>query len=263
MNYDCYFATGKTHKVCEDFATATPDLAAVADGCSSSSDTSWGARFVCQSADLFAEENDDWAESGTVIIDEAERMRIACHLFNDCLDATLLAIVPGDEPHVRIWGDGVVVMRYRETGEYLVHAIEYAGNAPAYPSYLLNDDRLAVYMRSTAAKRTFKVTYPSGTEVGELTGFPFDGDVLPINVDLFDLVLVFTDGVQSFQAKVGRKTVPVALKDVLDQLSFHGQGEFVTRTMRWFLTKFCPANGWAHLDDLGVAGMLFEPKEVK
>lgn len=266
MSYDAYFAKGKAHKVCEDYAFARPEVAVVSDGCSSSPDTDWGARFLCQSALLRAAGLGAWEEAGQAMMVDAKLMQESCRLPVDCLDATLLAIVPGAEPHVRVWGDGVVVMRYRESGDLLVHIIEYDSNAPAYPSYLLSESRYAVYMANTGrAKRTLVLKHVNsgGTVAGEsvtdLTGFPLDGDVLPIDPNLFDLVAVFTDGVQSFQRREGRHLVPVDVLEVLGHLNFRGQGEFVTRTMRWFLNKFCSKEGWQHTDDLGVAAMLFEP----
>lgn len=264
MNTDCYFAKGKTHRICEDYALAPNDyVAVVTDGCSSSGNTDWGARFIARAAAL------QWDATGepvgSRIAFRADYMRLGAGLHQTSLDATLLmAYWTADAVEVRAWGDGVIYARRRD-GSSEFYLIEYLFNAPAYLSYLLDEERLNTFLSNTRAERevhryTAQWTNDEFTMMSETTrrsDFPYDGDHFEFPADDYDVVAVLSDGVQSFQMKEGRALQNVPVPDVLDRmLDIKGtKGEFITRPARWMLDKFCPKNGWHHNDDVAVAAI--------
>lgn len=260
---DCHFARGRTHAVCEDYAIARMAFAAVSDGCSSSANTDWGARFIARAASMqYAEARQLTEEaelSGTGIAIRAYHMRMACGLHGTALDATLLAAYRTDDVvEVRAWGDGIIAARLRETGEWEYNIIEYLHNAPAYLSYLLDSDRMGEYLSQTGAKRTVSTHLPDGlVSSDEHEGFPHNGDGFTFETRHYDVVALLSDGAQTFQRTVGRSPVHVTTAQALEHLlDIRGTvGEFVTRPVKAFLTKHNPKEGWYHTDDLAVAAL--------
>ena len=78
-----------------------------------------------------------------------------------------------------------------------------------------------------------------------------------------ELVAVASDGLCSFQRRVGGAYEAVPLLQVLDKvLAFKGyQGEFVKRRMRRFLTQEAPLLGWHHDDDVSLAAIHVDAEE--
>jgi hypothetical protein len=202
-------------------------------------------------------------------------------LLPTCLDATLLVgyeLPDGVGVDVDVAGDGVVVGRRRD-GTCLVYDFDCAG-APSYLSYLLDPQRLAAYLQEYG-QRTIRVSRLAGgwgqtsTDAGIAPTSPtfglislhhespftgqadYAGEAKPFyhctfDKQNFDLVLLLTDGVKSFQ---GEESVPLeqVLARLLDFKSF--TGEYITRRARKFLTKECAELGWSHSDDFGMAGI--------
>ena len=85
-----------------------------------------------------------------------------------------------------------------------------------------------------------------------MTPEPFRELAFP--TDLYDLVLLLSDGAESFHTKDGQ---PVELDLVLAQIfDFKGfAGQFLGRRCGRFLSSFCAENGWKHDDDFTVAGI--------
>ena len=295
---DCYFAIGKTHTVCEDYAISGTlergdqdnrpflTMAAVSDGCSSSKNSDWGSRFLCQS-DLHVLANldfttneegevviEDLAARGIQIIERAESMRRTAEVSSLANDATLLmAYWPWGTPDIKVcaWGDGVIAARNRHSQEVEFYIIEFGAGAPGYLSYSANPGRKAMFMEATnEGEHTLSGYHLDSDQASaflweEKTGL--DPVTLNFPVADYDLVAVLTDGAQSFQAVqntgTGKKPVLVPLREVLDQImniKNHSKG-FVTRRVRnGFLHRFCVKNEWSHVDDLGV-GMVYIPDD--
>jgi hypothetical protein len=78
---------------------------------------------------------------------------------------------------------------------------------------------------------------------------------------MFDLVVIMSDGVQSFQRMVntGTSLAPqrVPVEDVVAQvLAVKGtKGEFMVRRCQRFLGRFCAKNNWSHTDDFSAAAI--------
>jgi len=260
---DAYFALGKTHTICQDYATVlqeSDDVASIAlsDGCSSSPHTDFGARFITRAA---VTNPAPFSLPEALQVASDARQSLALPLA--CLDATLLmASVEKKMVTIRAFGDGVLVLQ-RKDGSSMTWELSSPGNAPPYPNYLLNEGRLKRYLTehkfldiATTMVADGKVeTTRTQVELG-VSNF---GMNLSFPTDELSGVFLCSDGVQSFRRKTPEGTfVPVSLQEVLAQITAvkSCKGEFMVRRMRKFLYEFCPKNGWTHDDDVSVAALL-------
>lgn len=262
MEADAYFAMGKSHTVCQDYAgvkgTGVGVRVAVSDGCSSSPDTDFGSRFLVKATLGSLAYTLPTAPYIAALANEGA---MAVDLPTSCLDATLLvAEVRGDKLEVVVYGDGVIDIEYKD-GRRETHSIEFEKEAPAYPSYFLRPDDMALYLEKYGT-RTATLTSPlddrSGAVVQRVTREEY-GYPMGFNWDVIRRVTLCSDGVRSFRRVVSPgvfQSVPLA--DVLAQVTtIHSTaGAFMVRRMRRFLYDFCPKNGWFHDDDVGVATIL-------
>lgn len=292
MNADSFFVQGHTHTVCQDYATAgrttapppstwplpgdlTPEsfrytYGILSDGCSTSLNTDFGSRFLVRAA-MGQLRSFGSARPPTIvgyqILDSIERARNSLHLPEESLDATLLAAFEsGDEVVTLTWGDGVIAARERDTGNVIVHQIEFPTGAPMYLSYWTNPKRLAGYMQKFGAVRKVKTFHPDGSvsesESNSIEVFTAEefGEAVPVEFRFnradYDVVAVMSDGVGAFKRRVGHGFQAVPLLDVVSPLmAFKGlSGEFVIRRMRAFLRQ-AEADGWHWDDDVSMAAV--------
>lgn len=285
MYSDFHFAIGSSHKVCQDYALAGEAngsfFAAVADGCSSSPHTDLGARFLChgaQQALMLSSENEFFFRG---VLPLAASFLGKWGPSPECLDSTILFVrtIPG-LIHVFGCGDGLIAARRRD-GSIYVTELEYNNNAPAYLSYQLDQQRMDTYSKGILSSganlgecgfRTTReyLTDASVMEWAELLDDNYTEKVTKHPDDFwwvkayareaFDLVVVMSDGVRSFQEKKDGVLTPVPLLAVLRQLlKFKTiKGEFVTRRCKRFLGKFCEQSGWSHYDDFAMAAVYVE-----
>lgn len=253
MNVDVFFTTGKTHTVCQDYAaTAGNEYIVLSDGCSSSPHTDIGARLLCRIA----------VQDGILgACDRAAPLLGALILPEQSLDATLLSAErKGGVVQVLMIGDGVVVGRRRD-GVCKIIVVEYPSGAPRYPSYDLNPARRTRYFSEFGGQMRITTT----VDKEEVLDVPLkDEPVEPLVFDFpteeYDLVLLFSDGVQSFHRPVPNSTCgatsPVPLTEVLaEMLAIKGfVGQFIVRRAKRFL-KDASAKGWVHDDDFSVAAL--------
>ncbi len=269
MHTDAFFTMGKTHTVCQDYAVAGETreglaYAIVADGCSSSPRTDFGARFLATVAQRQIHK-EEATPNGLVLAHQADAVRKLLDLPQSCLDATLLmAVWPQDgDLEITMHGDGAVAVLY-DIG-VLWWTLSFDKGAPAYLTYELNRDRKEVYTReSDNAARKRHMRTPERDYVichhgdydslhGSMSG-TYPGNAKG--------VVLFSDGVESFQ-NFGNGLVAVDPQEVVDEvLAFKGlKGEFLTRRCKKFLSKFCAANGWQHADDFSCAAIM-RPQDV-
>jgi len=276
-NADSFFAIGKTHMVCEDYARAglTEDghpYAVVCDGCSSSPDTDFGARLLATSA-VFQMR---WIcrGEGSFMIRDSQILSAAANAANEidvnmrCLDATVVAayraVQDGNEGvKVSMRGDGVVVARHRD-GSYVIQAVDHDHNAPRYLSYELDEDRMGGYMKRYGDRSRMRQFDHAGDTMHDWTiTEEFDGHLEDrfFPAKDYDLVMVLSDGVQTFQRVVRTGTSKmldnVPVEQVIERLlKIKGtNGEFLKRRCHKFLTKFCAINEWQHADDFSAAAI--------
>jgi hypothetical protein len=267
MHADTYFARGKTHLVCQDYARHGDEdhpVTLVADGCSSSPDSDFGSRFIT----LAAQER--YLDIGMVDFHWVIRRALDTKpsvLDILCLDATLLALYPmGSHVQVLVSGDGVVTARRRD-GVIETWYIRFKPNqnrvAPAYLSYTLDPARLRHYLDLGYGCR--EVYHYIG---GELQGDP---EELQVTTDpetfihgflldplMYDFIAIASDGAESFQYKGPRgKGQDVDPEEVMQHLTAikSSKARFVARRVSAFLTRHCIAQGWWHNDDLAVGAL--------
>ena len=275
MNADAYFAIGKTHTVCEDYAKAIFKqgggdggfFAFLSDGCSSSSDTDIGARLLVTAA--LVQGGYEQIEPQGVIQQAASERPTGLSVFS--LDATFLGLIgDGERVQATVSGDGVLA-GLRRDGSLDVWDVVFPSGAPGYPSYLLALDRLKGYVNGRCVnkcsfcdgingghgKRQITVTHDGVTTetledtVGSPETWAFKPP--PFTPDIYRAVFAFSDGVHSFQRDVGEPgpaTVPM-LEVVKHLTAIKGfAGSFMIRRAMAFLGRHCRDNKWHHNDDV-------------
>ena len=263
LHVDSYFAMGKTHTVCQDYAATLNNednvVLAVSDGCSSSPNTDFGSRFLVQTGMRDCTFGRSSPGSWNGILQASKRAQESMDLPYHSLDATLLlAHVHEDKIHVRMWGDGVVFVKFRD-GTYQVIEVEFEDNTPAYLSYLGSASALSRYAEKHGL-RNVKVYDADGltTTKKPVTMEEYN---LSWTFDLAEVTSLFllSDGASSFRKRNSSTSwEPVSLQDVLTQVVDvkNPNGEFMVRRMRKFLYEFCPKNNWIHEDDIAVAALV-------
>lgn len=272
---DAFFAIGKTHTICQDYARAgeTEDdhaYGVVCDGCSSSPDTDFGARLLATAAAFQMK----WIcrNEGSFVIRDSQILSAASNAANEidvdmrCLDSTVIAVYQSEEngePGVRVSlrGDGVVVARERD-GSFGIQIFEHEHNAPRYLSYELEPDRFDGYMAKFGDLSRMRAYVSNEGWVEDATvefqGHPQD---MFYSAKTYDLVMVLSDGVQTFQRSMRTGTTktldPVPVEQVIEHLLKikSPTGKFLQRRCHKFLTKYCAINEWQHNDDFGAAAI--------
>lgn len=264
MNADVFFTMGKTHTICQDYATVVgTDKIFLADGCSTSPHTDIGARLLCRLAPKVGLQ---YAPQ------EALPLVTALSLPTTCLDATLLSAQPNQEGthiEVSITGDGVIVARRRDGG-YTMIISEFPSGAPQYLSYNLCEKRSYNYLKEFGGSH--KVTFFQNGSVTQTLDFPLcledfappmiTPETFMFSIMEYDLILLLSDGVQSFHRPKGSNGAiePVPVQEIVEELlTVRGYaGQFITRMAKRLL-KDAATNGWVHTDDFSVAALYLGP----
>jgi len=268
MHSDCFFFTGKSHNICEDYSRCGQieglSYAIVSDGCSSSENTDIGARILTCAAEKHIQNIITPDKFSKLTIDDANNI---CFNFPgigiECLDATLLTVLSDTFcTWIRVFGDGVIVFINNDDSIKTIE-LEYPSGAPKYISYLLNKDRENNYMEKYGAKYISREIFieKSGVEhfikENDLVSDTFSTAVLN---NTCKAVLLMSDGIKSFSKKVvsesSKGNIPVAYQEVIKELlPFKGyQGEFIKRRVKRFI-KDMNKLGWENYDDVSIAGI--------
>lgn len=275
MEADYVFKIGSTHTICQDYCLAGSaedvSYALLSDGCSGKADpehpgspyTDFGSRFLVMAAKQQIKNLAKGNLDRNTLVWRAHNTAESAGLSNtiEALDGTLLmAATSKDNPYIYVarMGDGVVVIRGRD-GRVRSSSLEYEGNMPFYLSYRLSERREEAYHSMCTKVTEHTAVRDPLTKAWDKTTLEFtpmiDGDLLVIPKIDVDLVLLLSDGAESFLKGHDQ----VELSDVLDQvLDIKGYaGQFLKRRCNKFLTNFCVTNNWQHVDDFSVAGLYF------
>lgn len=269
VNVDAVFVQGSTHKVCQDYGLALDPAwiprVILSDGCSSSPDTDFGARFLVKACQEVTDQvgASEGAVSAPQILAAARRGREQFDLHPSCLDATLALgqIFPGDAGRALIWGDGVIgAIRRDGVREYSV--IRYPSGAPPYLNYLADSARLDRYRQKFGTRYTI-TSYEVGKEEPVSVKEGDNRELCPhqflFPCDTYAAFFLCTDGVESFTSREADGSVqpvplPMVMGHILTIPNFNG--EFVARNVRnYLLGRVARKARWTHEDDLSVGGL--------
>jgi hypothetical protein len=163
---------------------------------------------------------------------------------------------------VFFWGDGVVVVRRKE--RVTATLLRFAGNAPFYLSYALNNPRRQAYLdQHGGGKEVLRVAFDSdGKEVWRANRQEISADPLTPHQEQFDLesgdsLALVSDGITQFFAA---ENTPIAWEKLAPRFVDFKRpgGVFVRRRMNFF-ERENRAAGLRHLDDLSVAAITLLP----
>lgn len=262
MQTGSYFFIGKTHEICQDYATNNINSVIVCDGCSGSPNTDFGSRIL---SNLFIQSNLDfnflkYSNSDLIsIICKANDISSWLGMPNNCLDSTVLYAQANDEYiNVLVIGDGTIAI-IDENDKKSIIDISFPSGAPRYLNYINNDQRNNQYIKEFGEARIIKENIlgeqeaiSTNTNYFYVTSVPKKGN---------KAILLMTDGIHAFQRMIVsntcRTTEPIAYQEVLSKmLDFKGfGGRFIERRMRWFQNKEMSKWNWENLDDLSMGGI--------
>jgi len=271
MNADSFFTIGSTHQVCEDYSLSggkdDNSFAVMSDGCSGSPRTDFGARFLSLAMEQILQQKTlNKEEMHNVGLSIAKLMSTTTGLPLACLDATL-GYVFADGDHIRAFmaGDGAIAARKKDGSKWCA-IIEYPSGAPPYISYSLDDDRTELYLNATNGCQ-FKIDmYESSTDLASGYTSTIEDEGMHSHVfrfprDEYDLVMVMSDGVSSFQKPKNSETTKyfeeVHAAEIIDRILAvkSAKGDFIKRRCKRVIKNLCLKAGWKHLDDFSVAAL--------
>jgi hypothetical protein len=280
MNCDCAIYTGKTHAICEDYAKANDSFVALSDGCSSSPNTDFGSRLLVQSVEKML------LMAGTISLDfyrsiagHARAISDALGLCPECLDATLGIIVVKRSNNGKLYaiasllGDGAVICKYA-SGCTNIFVTEFSSGFPAYPNYLLDQNRLKGWDKANIGKKRIVRRYtiipdkPIKSEVTEWDPIPDQAlptfEVAELDLedrkDRLECIAIMSDGLGTFfkldDTDTSRISVPISEIDVAQEImAFKSyNSDFVQRRMQRFM-RDNSKRGWEHADDFSIAAI--------
>lgn len=275
VSADSYYAIGKSHRVCQDYAEHYSDdrwaVARLSDGCSSAKESDWGARFLLRAAQYHGQLVPLYRVAET-----AAYMATVAGITRESLNATLLqAAVRTLHLIATVAGDGVVIGRRRDGG-FDISSVEYPSGAPFYPRHSLcggHPDPDTVYNRYLATfGRSYLIrrwTWAGGkaslcggsVEERQLPDDPScHSNVFEFSRIEYDLLIILSDGIHSFTrlmlTETSRITLPIPLADLFGEfLTFKSfKGDFVARRCAAAF-KAINGYGWSHYDDFSMAAV--------
>lgn len=240
MITDAVFKIGASHKVCQDYAIATPSKVVICDGCSTGRHVDVGARVLAHMDDVFS------TEAFTAVTKHLS-------LEQPDMSSTYLRLMDINSQaftFLRI-GDGFL---FRKVGETLeVHEYHYKGNAPYYIAYqhFGMDEQWQSQFSDNAAIETIW-TFGKDFKLVDKKEQPCSGQKQFIEiwgVDQ-DYIGIASDGLSSFQDS---NKNPVALDKIVPILFNYKNFTpgFLQRRVQMAEKEFAKL-GWSHYDDLSM-----------
>lgn len=214
------------------------------------------------------------------IILKANEWRESLGLPSAVLDATLglVRVTASQQIEVLLAGDGVVAARRRDGTGLDYWVVDCSLNAPTYLSYLVKQardgedlDPMERFQKMGGGIRKVTACSPERLPTVEEDGVwsrlgtdnqqKDDVENLALSWTFspegYDVVAVFSDGVESFMRPDGPTFRPVPVEEVLAELMDFKQLTvgFAERRLQRFLRKTCVSRGWKHYDDLSIAAV--------
>lgn len=297
ISADSLFRIGKTHQVCQDYAASFVDgedgYAYLSDGCSTAlSDpmsgcgkpqvyTDFGSRLLVLSALDAHSPGLNRQPDLDKIISHAKSRAIGMGLGIDAVSATFLSVYTlGEHLVAMVSGDGWVAGR-KYSGEWEVTQVKYPSGAPYYPRYSLVQSDLEGYLGRFGSNYLINMWsgWRPGKDLVDPVVWPrelgedhssFHRNEFLFPFDEFDLVLAFSDGLETFgkvedsgsSKLVESISVAQVLSETVGCLVGMG-GEFLKRNLNGPTGAFrrFAKLGWEHHDDLSVVGVFRKESE--
>lgn len=262
MNLDTFIEIGNQHKECEDYIVSGNDptpYIILSDGCSTANNTEMGARILCHLAKQYLKYNQDNLESidywklGHWVIHNAEQTARQLGLSISCLTATLIVAFE-IEKHIRImiYGDGSFIEVSPKMTK--IHSVEFERNAPYYLAYLIDDQRFKLYDEINPNKYYISKSTENSDEMKFQSAYDSPIEFF-VHTDVFPLVLITSDGIDSFLEGTNHFDSMDIIKDCITFKNT--KGEFLKRRMNKQMKTFAK-NGIGHFDDLSLGAFLKE-----
>lgn len=293
MNADAAFITGKTHRVCQDYARAdtTGKYVIISDGCSSSPDSDFGSRLLVKSIEnaiLNPKSVDVYNDMRFTRpptyppFNGIAAARDACktlQLSDQSLDATLIyaryreTILNSDEllqqgikdkvcPSIEVtmFGDGVAA-GLRDDGLIVAYHVDFPTGYPQYLNYRLNPERYAALRQMEGGNQPWQNTWSlqDGKEPIRVQSVRMDANkeddysLFFFPIPQFKRVAIFSDGVASFNDASGAVVPWQTIVQMMMEVPEPG-GEFVQRNVNW-LVKEAAKRKWANQDDFSMGAI--------
>lgn len=271
METDSYYEIGSSHIYCQDYArtgkikigNSDCSFIVVSDGCSSSKDSDLGARFWAQKfpeiAQHLAIHEDIDSPIEQIFLDNLKA--ISNSPLDESFDATIVGALYDSQTDIlytAIVGDGKII--YHNPEFILVESMNFASNAPYYPTYHLDPDRAKGYEASFGKEYGIlsRKVYSESSDAEFSNEYKLKGRISKFqnfSLSNYTGVSVTTDGLDTFYKKEDKSAISFdrILKEVTSFKML--QGKFVERRMLGF-KKFCRQNGIEHYDDIAVASMM-------
>jgi len=289
MNVDTAFTTGKSHATCQDFAISEKsnnideyrNTIVIADGCSGSPFTDFGARILAKTAinqirDLGYPNLHEFDEEQCIL--SARPLIKMLNLPTQCLDTTLLfASACDSQAQIITYGDGVIAIKIK-TGDIIIINAAYTDSYPFYINYLYDkkrrhenwlDDHDKKEVSHFILRNNGKVEiidekcdfHPrleiDGNEIGTMS-IQLQRTIIDIvSFDTIEFIAIMSDGVHSFYESITTETSKynqhISYFDILRELlSFKSfNSKFVQRRLNKF-TKDCEKKNWLYMDDVSL-----------
>jgi len=235
LHVGTFSSMGFSHKENQDYIISGHNYLILSDGCSSSPHSSVGARLLCHNIELIRPQD---LSGWHAVLDNCEIICSRLNLPVDCLCATLMwAEYNQDTNLVELkWiGDGSVAIRRRDTKEISVETISFNLGAPYYLRYEIGmrEQYIAEFSDLYNGDHSYFADFPNGIILRSY------------NMDEFDLVTVFSDGVGSFSGL----SIEEVVKETLNIKGY--AGDFMYRRGQAAIKKF-GAEGSLPYDDFTV-----------
>ena len=266
MHIDSYYAIGKAHTACQDYASHSwlREIAALSDGCSKVYDenddlinarTDVGARLLVLTALNRQYENYTIEDINKQTITIANEQRKSLDLPKSTLSATLLTLRRDyDKFLASISGDGVICARIRETKQWEFTTYEYITpeGLPLPPTYLVNWlDRIQP-QRCTSRTYTqnnesqYHIVAHSGCYIQSYGGEEY------YSINEYDTIIMWSDGVHTFT----KDSQPIPIDKIMERLLDFKRmkGCFIVRNLIGILQEL-EKEGITHQDDISAIGI--------
>lgn len=277
MGADSYFIQGYSHNICEDYAVdglfydEKIPYVIICDGCSSSENTDIGSRVLAKSIEknlLWLLIDDDINLTSHRYIVNADSIMESMNLDIDCLNSTAILLYKTEEKYiVNAYGDGVIVAKDKN-GEYEIIVLDYPSGAPSYLSYSLNTELFNSFKERHGIIQTIQRLHTDkefNFTCSDVKEIDIESCLIPtifeFNTDGYDMVTIFSDGIQTFNTiEINGSTKNqkyIGLDEVLKELlSFKNtNGEFVKRRFKRFV-KNCDEKEWDNFDDVSMGSII-------